>query len=105
MAIPMGINMSDVSAAKLHANNILRIADEINSEIFSQTDKNQEALFQAWQSENAEVASASYEEMRKSFEKYYNYLKETFDWINEATDQVTTADTEVAKTYVDTNQV
>ena len=105
MAMPMGINLKDVSAAKIHANNILRIADEINTEIFDQTDKNQEALFQAWQSENAHVVSESYEEMRKSFEKYYNYLKDTFEWINETAEQVGAADNEVARTYADTEQM
>ncbi len=103
MAIPSGLNLTNVEAAKAYGRDILKIADDINTEIFAKMDQNQEVLFQAWQSENAKNVAEIYDEMRKSFEKYYNYLKESFDWINTATDKVQVADTEIGKTYTDIN--
>ena len=102
MSVPNGLNLKDVPAAKFYASEILRIAEEINTEVFDQMDRNQENLFEALQSENARQVSSVYEEMRKSFERYYNYLKESFDWINEATTQIESADKEIGQNFTDT---
>ena len=34
--------------------------------------------------------------------EYYNYLKESFDWINEATTQIESADKEIGQNFTDT---
>ena len=105
MAVPNGINVENLETVKLCANDILKIAEEINTEIFAPMNRNKELLFDAWQSENSKNVSEVYEEMSKSFEKYYNYLKESFNWINEATSKVSSADKEIERNYIDTVDV
>ena len=102
MSVPNGLNLKDIPMAKFYANEILRIAEEINTDIFDQVDRNQDELFQSWQSENARKVSEAYEEMRKSYEKYYNYLRDSFEWINETTTQIESADETIGQTYTDT---
>ena len=102
MEMPNGIKIEDVETVKFYANEILKIADEINTDIFSQVDKNQELLFDAWQSEKAKEVSSAYEEMKKSFEKYYNYLNDSFEWIHGAASKISSADKEIEQSYVST---